>query len=162
VSRAAAIAALGLILAMTCSCRREHAPAEMQPYAFYFYESTGSNKYVLIDGTERAIEFDHETSDETAVNALLSLKWNVLYPNSKGVITLLGTCLPGAHKFSLQHWFLPTPFRAYPGETTLEPGPLEWRDNLDRSDFSPALGEDPRIYQRAPTQLLRKTGTREK
>jgi hypothetical protein len=84
----------------------------------------------------------------TAAQALLSLKWNVLYPNSKGVVTLLGTYRPDTHAFSPHHWFLPTPSHAYPGETTLEPGPLKWRDTLEQDDFSPALGDEPRTYQR--------------
>jgi hypothetical protein len=142
------MAAAGLALSIMCACQREGAPAAtQQAYAFYFYESTGANKYILVDGAERVVEFDQDTSNQIAVKALLSLKWNVLYPNSKGVITLLGTYLPDAHKFSLQHWFLPSPFRAYPGETTLEPGLLQWRDTLNRNDFSPALVYEPHIYQ---------------
>jgi hypothetical protein len=147
VRRVAAFVASGLALSVMCSSQREGAAAVTQrAYLFYFYESTGANKYVLVDGAERAIEFDQETSDQAAVKALLSLKWNVLYPNSKGVITLLGTYHPNAHTFSLQHWFLPAPFQTYPGETTLEPGPLQWRNTLNRDDFSPVLGDEPHTF----------------
>jgi len=142
------VALFGLALSMMSSCHRQGAITQ-RPYAFYFYESTGANMYVLVDGTQREIEFDQETSNPAAVKALLSLKWNVLYPNSKGIITLIGTYLPDRHKFSLQHWFLPRPFQAYPGDTTLEPGLLQWRDTLDRNDFSSPINDDPHIYQRA-------------
>jgi hypothetical protein len=144
-----ATATFGLALLLIYSCQREGSTAiTKSAYPFYFYESTSANKFVLIDGAERPIEFDQETSDQAAVKALLSLKWNVLYPNAKGLITLLGAYHPATHTFSLQRWFLPTPFQAYPGETTVEPGPLQWRDTLNRSDFNPALGDEPHIYQK--------------
>lgn len=86
---------------------------------------------------------------------MISLKWNVLYPNSKGVITLLGMYLPETHEFSLQHWMLPIPFRAYTGETTLEPGLLQLRNKLDVNDFFPPLGYNPQIYQQRTSGEMR-------
>jgi len=141
--RSVAVAALCVF----ASCAPEHAAVS---YAYYFHESTGTNKFVMVDGAERGFELDREHSDPRSADALLALKWNVLYPNAKGVIRLFGTYDPRAHTFALRHWQLPAPFRAYAGETTLEPGRLESRVVLRASDFERSLDGDPRIYNQPP------------
>ena len=124
--------------------------ASYSAYSYYYFESTGANKFILIDGVQCKIEFDPVTSDEAAIEALLSLKWNILYPNSKGIITLFGTYHKNKETFSLLHWQLLKPFKAYIGTATSATGELEERDALVMSDFDKEIKNYPRIYN-SPT-----------
>jgi hypothetical protein len=138
---------------MSCSEPSDggHGIESYRAYPYYFYESTGPNKFIKIGGAERPIEFDRDTSDAAAVESLLSLKWNVLYPNSAGVITLFGNYREEHGTFTLIHWQLPVPFKAYTGALTAEPGELKERASLGRSDFDKDIQADPAIYLRPPS-----------
>lgn len=137
---------------MSCARDDDRGGVPHTAYRYYFYESTGANKFILIDGVERKIEFVRATSNAAAVESLLSLKWNVLYPNSKGAITLFGTYKKSEETFTLIHWQLPAPFNAYSGVLTAEPGELKSRNGLLRSDFEKDLEVEPGIYNRPPPE----------
>jgi hypothetical protein len=145
--------AAGLILVVAC-VRDPEPAARVDAYAYFFYETTGANKFILVDGVEQAIEFD-DASNEAAVQALYALRWNVLYPNSDGDITLLGIFHPETHTFSLVHWYLPSAFLVHPpGEEPLDRPPAEWQDTLEQVHFVRELDGDPSNYQVGPDGLL--------
>jgi hypothetical protein len=129
-------------------CGPQEAPrVPLQAYPYYFYEQTGPNKFVMINGIEHNFTFDLETSEPDALEALRALKWNVVYPNAEGNIMLIGTYLPDQGTFSLQHWTLEAPFVAYFGENPLEATPfLITRKRLIPDDFNHPISHDPRIY----------------
>lgn len=137
-----------LALAAQLGCGPQEAPpVTLQAYPYYFYESTGPNNFIMRDGTEHNFTFDREDSDPDALEALDALKWNVVYPNSKGKITLIGTHHPDQGTFSLQHWTLATPFDKYVGDNPLaEPVFLTTRVALVPDDFDQVIKHDPRIY----------------
>jgi hypothetical protein len=145
--------AVGFILVVAC-VRGPEPAARVDAYAYFFYGRTGPNKFIFVDGVEQAIEFD-DASNEAAVRALYALRWNVLYPNSEGVITLLGIFHPETHSFSLHHWYLPSAFLAYPrGEWPIDRPAPEWQETLEQVHFDDDLNGDPRNYQLGPDGLL--------
>jgi len=81
--------------------------ASLQTFKYFFYECTGENQFIEIDGREVPIRFDSERSKHAALSSLRALKWNVVYPNSDGVIKLVGTFDASTHEFVLVHWYLP-------------------------------------------------------
>jgi hypothetical protein len=128
----------------------QQAGTPYSTYSYYYFESTGANKFILIDGVLCKIEFDPDTSNAAAIEALLSLKWNILYPNSKGGITLFGIYHKDKETFSLLHWQLPEPIKAYTGTVTSAPGELVIRDALVASDFDKDIRGNPHIYNSPP------------
>jgi hypothetical protein len=142
---------------IACSCPQTPA-APLEAYEYCFSESTNANHSIIVNGAQRGIKFDRPTSDKAALDALHSLKWNILYPNANRSITIYGTYHEEVGEFSLTHWFLPTPFKAflgdapfkdYPGDP-LGPDDLVVRNGLIRSDFQTEMLADPHIYNSPP------------
>lgn len=133
-----------------CLGPRGEPPFTLQAYPYHYHEATYSKQLIQIAGVDHEIQIDRVTSDPEALNALYALKWNVLYPNSKGKITLIGTHDPNEGTFSLQHWTLETPFIEYFGENPLEyPTFPIFRDELVSEDFRRPIRHDPRIYHQS-------------
>ncbi len=101
------------------------ANAQSLEYGYIFHETTGITTYILNNGKEIAIKFSSD-SDQDVLKMLYFLKWNVLYPNSKGDKIFLRGILnnkinktpSGPHRaesedfryFKLISWYIKTPF----------------------------------------------------
>lgn len=140
-----------LILVSLLSLLSGCQSAGVKTYSYYFYESTCDNMNIMISGMEVPIEFDDTRSNPEALNALDALKWNVLYPNSKGGIELSGVYDPETGNFVLHDWFLKAPFE-YRVLEDEENVPHEFRHEmkgaLGPEDFE-SLVENPGRYNQA-------------
>ena len=68
----------------------------------------------MMDGRKVPIKsFVSDTSDPMALKSLRALKWNVLYPNSRGnKISLRGEYDSQSESFRVIHWYIKAPFEA--------------------------------------------------
>lgn len=130
-----------------------YSNAQPLEYGYIFHETTGITYHILKDGKEIKIQFSSD-SNQRALKLLTSLKWNVLYPNSKGdKIFLKGVLRKEINKtphgpdraqsedfqyFKLISWYIKTPFM----ETKVKDEgmlPQEFifikRANLKKTDF---------------------------
>ncbi len=132
---------------------------EPSEYPHYFYESTFHNLNIMMDGKEVPINFDREHSDPEALRSFDALKWNILYPNSKGKIRVIGYLGQEierpygerVHLFVLLDWYLPAPFEYVYIKNKEEALPFEYatriKPALDREDFKTDIS-NPRKYNR--------------
>jgi hypothetical protein len=109
-------------------------------YPFIFKESTGENLFVISDKALRPIKSFAPSSNATAVEALKSLKANIIYENGDGTkIFLLGAYNNKDGTFTLTAWFIAAPFysREIVNEAELPHRQrLELRTALHSGDFS--------------------------
>ena len=142
-----------ILLSVACNMKNEKKQIEKSSYErvdFYFYEWTGDNMFIDVNNVQHSITFDKDASDKKALTSLLSLKWNVLYPNAKGRIKVYGHYKKPDSSFILIHWWLKSPFilHAYckECEESLEPSPLIQKEKLTSEDFGIDLNYNPEIY----------------
>lgn len=133
----------------------------VREYEYYFLAgTTGVSTYIIEDGERYWIEFDKNNSNRDAVESLYALKWNVLYPNSKGKIVIIGTFdkktygqnlkIPKKIErgvgyprpepvglFKLQDWYLNAPFEYWYADEKIDPADIKIRSksSLDKDDF---------------------------
>lgn len=97
---------------------------------------TGINTVLHFDGKKVPVQFSTK-SDSLALMALRSLDWNIIYANANGEnIVLFGeldsqivitpaceTCPQSEEyrEFTLQHWYIKTPFRYFYTDDPMEP-----------------------------------------
>ena len=120
----------------------------MKEYGYVFQESTGQNQYIMMDGRKLPIKsFVSDTSDPMALKSLRALKWNVLYPNSRGdKIFLRGEYDSQSQSFRLSHWYIKVPFESLVIEDeTHVPHNINkiTRQSLERTDFETRDGINP-------------------
>ena len=139
-----------LVVAGGCVQSQLRGPATV--FQYRFYEQTGQNQFVVVDGEEVPIRFDRISSSSAALSALDALTWNVIYPNADGEISLLGWRAPEDGRFVLEHWTLAVPFDCYElptWETPLSaPELLQSRMELEPADFEPPQDVDVRQFLR--------------
>ena len=150
------------------SCKRSQQPpvfeqsesgTAVHTYGFVFHETTGITTNVLLDGEEVAIQF-HPDSNPIALASLRALKWNVLYPNSKGErIFVTGrystetyrtpSCdgCPTSeeyHFFTLNDWYILVPFEEWQDKDGDPLGEIvtNQRQSLENGDFESFDGSD--------------------
>lgn len=127
---------------------KQMATTHYKRFDFYFYESTGDNRFIDVSNVQHAITFDTNLSDKNALNSLNSLKWNVLYANAKGGIKVYGKYNIADSSFILVHWWLKAPFTLYSYVEVPFPdsSPLIQKEKLTAEDFEVNLDCDPEIY----------------
>ncbi|MCB1053681.1 MAG: hypothetical protein H6510_17060 [Acidobacteria bacterium] len=130
----------------------------LQKFPYTYYITTGPSSYISQDGVEWPINLNQLSplSDAQAVKALSTLRWNTLYPNKEGKITILGQFDAGG-SFVLVHWYLEIPFESiyekYPDQLENEVLSFQ-RTQLLPIDFEPQLEFDPvRFTQPTPPQM---------
>jgi hypothetical protein len=118
----------------------------LQEYGYVFQETTGTNQYILINGQRNPMTFS-ETSNETAVKSLQSLKPGIVYENSKGdQIFVSGEYDDRSRTFRLSRWYIKIPFEESVIENeTAVPHRVHKvvRHSLERADFDSRNGFDP-------------------
>jgi hypothetical protein len=124
---------------------------DCERYDYYFYESTGDNQFIGVGGVQHSIRFDKDASDKNAYASLFALKWNVLYPNSKGNIKIYGHYKKQDSTFILIHWWLKAPFKVHQYISDSElldigTSPLMQKEKLTAEYFNTPLSSDPKIY----------------
>ena len=134
-----------LFLALFTSCNRDK---KLIVYGYLFEESTGDNRFILMEGRKVSVNtFVADPSMQMALKSLEGLKWNVLFPNSRGdKIFLRGEYDPQSHSFRLSHWYIKVPFEAVVLEDeTNVPHNMQkvTRQSLERTDFEARNGFDP-------------------
>jgi hypothetical protein len=135
----------------TCKNQNNKVDYSYGVYNYYFYESTGDNKYIEIEGIKNKIVFNRKKSNKEALQSLSSLKWTVLYPNSKGNIKLFGYYSKEKIDFILLHWQLLSPFTKYV-ENQGEKIPTNWKEErnnyLQINDFEKEFRFNPAKYNK--------------
>ena len=125
-----AAAALGLLILLHVSA------AHGETYEYHFYESTGPNQAVVVNGEEVYIEFDKEKSEQLAFKSFWALIPGVLYPNSHGRIRLIGDLNLKTKVFVLKDWYLSSPYTFWEMHEGPDiPTTKRIRTTLLRSDF---------------------------
>ena len=135
-----------LCVALFSSCNGDK---KLNEYEYRFYESTGQNQYIIMEGREVPIKnFVADASNHVALKSLQALKWNVLYPNDDGdKIFLRGEYDHQSQSFRLSHWYIKIPFKALviEDETHIPQNVYRvTRQSLERTDFEIRNGFDPR------------------
>jgi|SRR5215213_8121418 len=126
-----------LCVALFTSCNGEK---NLNEYGYVFHESTGENRYILIEGQKVPVKtFVADVPNQLALQSLQALKWNVLYTNAGGdKIFLRGEYDRQSQSFRLSHWYIKVPFQArvIDDETKLPFATHEvTRQSLERTDF---------------------------
>jgi hypothetical protein len=121
---------------------------KLNRYGYRFYESTGQNQYIILDGREVPIKnFVADASNQVALKSLQALKWNVLYPNDDGdKIFLHGEYDHQSQSFRLSHWYIKIPFEALVIEDETHIPQIVHkvtRQSLERTDFETRNGFNP-------------------
>lgn len=134
-----------LCVALFTSCNRDKKVTE---YGYVFEESTGDNRFILMEGRKVPVNtFVADPSMQMALKSLEGLRWNVLYPNSRGdKIFLRGEYDPQSKSFRLSHWYIKVPFEAVVVEDeTVVPHNVRkvTRQSLERTDFEAKNGFNP-------------------
>ena len=129
------------------------ANAQTLEYGYVFHENTEITHHILKDGKEIPIQFSTDSNQEY-LKMLSSLKWNILYPNSRGEqITLKGVLSyvikrtpeqpniamsQNFQDFKLISWYIKTPFKELKAKD-INSVPHEYvlnkRNNLKKTDF---------------------------
>ena len=143
-----------------------------QTYRYHFAETTGINKFILLDGQEQAIHFAPD-SDPEALAALQQMNWSILYRSAEPTckIVLIGelsedTCMTPdkprmatPEKFRvlrLHDWYIVTPFACAKPDGVLRfddaPYPTETRKHLRLQDF-----QDPLALRHVDLRRFEKT-----
>ena len=149
---------LAVITSAACGGRRA-----AKEYSYVFYETTGQNRFILIDSKEMPFRFDQGSSDKLALGSLNALSPRVLYPNSEGgKIILVGDYDAQTQMFRLEHWYLRVPFVEITLEDRVQMSEevkeikrvsLERTDFVKERDFDPTAPEfDPKKYERKDGQ----------
>jgi len=110
-----------LILLVACT----HAEPEKRYSLNYLVGATGYNLYIEDDqGSAKYFYFDEKRSSQSALRAWYGLRWNVLYPNSKGKVRIFGYLDEKEKLFVLASWALESPFTVwyerYPDELSAD------------------------------------------
>lgn len=157
--------------------RQRAGPEQLREYRFVHMETTGITSFVVVAGSEIAIEFSKE-SDPEAVQGLYSLRGEVLFPNARQDRENEGIVLVGALDPEIRHtpttpagakylmptsepyqelrlvgWYLRAPFPRYhhvqtPMDDGVEPA-ITQRDRLTPDDFERPIRGDLARFVRA-------------
>jgi hypothetical protein len=134
-----------LCAAVFTGCNRGKTENE---YGYVFHESTGQNRYILMEGRRVPIKnFVSDASNQLALKSLQALKGNVLYSNAGGdKIFLRGEYDQQSQSFRLSRWYIKVPFEALviDDETQVPHNPRKvTRQSLERTDFEAGNGFNP-------------------
>jgi hypothetical protein len=136
---------LFLCIALFTGCDEDK---QVKEYGYRFYESTGQNQYIIMEGREVPVKtFIADASNPVALKSLRALRWDVLYPNDDGdKIFLRGEYDHQSQSFRLSHWYIKVPFEklVIEDETHIPHNVHKATSHsLERTDFEPKNGFDP-------------------
>lgn len=144
-----------LALILTASCNQT-AKDTAKTYDYkVLLGATGNDKQINDNGKLIDITFA-DNSNQLALKALLSLKWEILQYNSTNKIKVVGvltnaTDNKGARKFVLDHWTISVPFKYavqpkdwLPGDEYL----IGTKNSLDKSCFTTDININFKNFQR--------------
>jgi len=140
-----------IFLTLSASCNKHDIAFKKNSEYRYFFGVgfTDNNQFILVKDEKLPVIFDTTKSNVDALNSLKSLKWNVLYPNSGGNITIYGSYNQKNNLFILNHWYLPPFFKR---KEVFDIGDVphkyseETKEYLDANDFENVIRKNPKIY----------------
>lgn len=150
---------VGVVVQRLICFSAEVAPASsLRVYPYIFKESTDDHMFVIADKALRPIKGFTSLSNMTSVNALNSLRANVLYENGDGTkMFLLGSYDNENATFTLSAWFIIAPFlsREVVNEKELpHRTKLNLRNNLRIGDFSTKVATPSSFVLQSGTLVL--------
>jgi hypothetical protein len=104
--------AVVVMLLFTASC---HGNEEyVHTYRLYYLPgATGLFMYIEENGVKKNFNFDRERSSSLVLEGWDNLRWNVLYPNSRGKIEITGILDENDKLFVLRKWVIGSPFTVW-------------------------------------------------
>ena len=149
-----ALAMLVFMLGCDRKDRADSKEADVSDYSVNWYESTGDNLYIVANGKDVPVTLD-DSSSALAAQSWKALRYEILYPNSKGKIVFRGRLLD-RRRFLLQSWWITVPFAKLVhvnGDDPLAPPVIRECHKLESSCFDfgeskPPSGFDPARFQK--------------